>query len=463
MMCVIRLLMIAVGLMGAAQAAKVDEIYRQYCASCHGEDLRGGQGKSLVDGLWRGDGSSDNIAEIIRDGQLELGMPPFGAVLSEDDIRALVIYIREKEKAALAAPKPEPDAVTGAFDVAGERFRIEEVAEGFEIPWSVDFLPEGRYLVTERPGGLRVVEADGTVHPRVKGTPEVLAKGQGGMLDVALHPDYANTGWIYLSYSEPAQTDSDIGLTKIVRGRLEGNRWVDEETIFEAPQEFYSGAGVHFGTRIVFDSDGHLFFAIGDRGRQEQAQDTTRPNGKVHRINLDGSIPTDNPFAKDGFPTIWSYGNRNPQGLAIHPETGALWETEHGPRGGDEVNVIEGGKNYGWPVITYGMNYNGTPITGKTHAPGMEQPKHYWTPSIAVCGLDFYRGDKFPTWKNRLLVGSLRAQELHLLTLDGDEVVADEVILDDHGRVRDVASGPDGAIYVLLNGPDKLVRLVSEN
>jgi len=443
-----------------AGAAKVNEIYTEYCVGCHGADLRGGNAQSMVDGVWTGDGSDEFIAAAIRDGQKELGMPAYGESLSEEQIRALVIFIREKEKQALAAPPPEPERVTGVFDVAGEQYRLEEVAEGFEIPWAVDFLPDGRFLVTERPGGLRVVEADGTVHPRVDGAPEVLAKGQGGMLDVALHPDYEKTGWIYLAFSDPAKNNPNESMTKIVRGRLDGNRWVDEQTIFEAPQEFYSGAGVHFGCRIVFDQDGYLYFCIGDRGRQNQAQDTTRPNGKVHRIHIDGSIPEDNPFVDDGFPTIWSIGNRNAQGLAVHPETGELWETEHGPRGGDELNVIEGGKNYGWPVITHGMNYNGTPITGKTAAPGMEQPQLHWTPSIAVCGLDFYRGDAFPSWKNQLLVGSLRAQEVHLVTLDGREVVSDEIILDGKGRVRDVASGPDGAIYVVLNGPDKLVRLV---
>jgi len=444
----------------SVQAATVDELYQQHCAVCHGEALGGGLGKSLIDGEWRGDGSSESIASIIRGGQLDLGMPAYDGVLSDDEIRALVIFIREKEKQALAAPPPKPEPTTGIFTVAGERFRLEDVAEGFSIPWAVAFLPDGRYLVTERPGPLRVVEANGTVHPPVEGVPAVLAKGQGGMMEVALHPDFENTGWIYLAFSDPGKRDDQHSMTKIVRGRLDGTRWVDEDTIFEAPQEFYSRSGFHFGVRMVFDDAGHLFFSIGDRGQQNQAQDIKQPNGKIHRVNLDGSIPEDNPFVENGFPTIWSYGSRNAQGLAFHPETGELWETEHGPRGGDELNVIERGNNYGWPVITYGMNYNGTPITGKTEAPGMEQPLLYWTPSIAVCGLDFYRGEAFPSWKNQLLVGSLRQEELHLVRLDGRTVVSDEIILEDYGRIRDVASGPDGAIYVVLNSPDKLVRLV---
>lgn len=442
----------------ACAKPKVEELYQQHCAVCHGKDLKGGLGASLVDGEWRGDGSSQSLRDILANGQLDLGMPAFKDVLSDSEIRALVIYIREQEKKTLSKPpQPEPGS-KDIYKVAGERFQLEEVADGLDIPWSIAFLPDGRMLVTERPGPVRVVEADGEVGPPIKGIPEARAKGQGGMMEVALHPDYDKNGWVYLAYSDPLG-DSD-SLTKIVRGKLDGNRWVDEETIFEAPEKFYTNRGHHFGVRLAFDDEGYLFFCIGDRGQQNQAQDTSRPNGKVHRIHDDGRIPEDNPFVDDGFPTIWTYGNRNPQGLDFHPETGELWETEHGPRGGDELNLIERGKNYGWPVITYGMNYNGTPITGKTSAPGMEQPVTYWTPSIAVCGIDFYEGDLFPNWKNALLVGSLRQEELHLIKLDGHKVVSDEIILEDRGRVRDVASGPDGAIYLVMNGPDAIYRMV---
>ncbi|MGE9292617.1 MAG: PQQ-dependent sugar dehydrogenase, partial [Puniceicoccales bacterium] len=221
-------------------------------------------------------------------------------------------------------------------------------------------------------------------------------------------------------------------------------------------------SGAHFGTRFVF-KDGYLFFSMGDRGKQNMAQDVTRPNGKIHRIHDDGRIPEDNPFVDkpDAWPTIWTYGNRNPQGLDAHPITGALWETEHGPRGGDEVNLIRKGINYGWPVITYGMNYSGTPITDKTHAPGMEQPKHYWVPSIAVCGIDFYEGELFPNWKNNLFAGGLASNELHRIVINDDnEVVKDEIVLKGLGRIRDVASAPDGSLMLLLNGPDKIVKLV---
>ncbi|WP_309399741.1 PQQ-dependent sugar dehydrogenase [Cerasicoccus maritimus] len=442
---------------GVLSAAKVEELYAQHCKICHGEKLEGGLGKPLVDGVWRGDGSPESIGEIIRNGQLELGMPAFSDVLSKEEIRALVIFIKGKEKYALEnPPKPEP-GTTNVYKVAGERFKLETVASGLKTPWSVAFLPEGRFLVTEKPGRLRIIEADGKLGAPIQGIPEVRDSGQGGLLEVALHPDYANNGWVYLSFADPK---GDEQMTKLVRGKIKNGKWVDQETIFEAPADTYSGRGHHFGNRIVFDQDNYLFFSIGDRGRQNQAQDTKLPNGKIHRVHDDGSIPEDNPFVKGGFPTLWSYGNRNPQGLAFHPETGALWESEHGPRGGDEINVIKKGVNYGWPVITYGMNYNGTPITSETSAPGMAQPIHYWTPSIAVCGIAFYEGDAFPSWKNKLLVTSLRQQELHLITLDGETMVRDEIILEDRGRLRDVGSGPDGAVYLVFNGPDVLARLV---
>ncbi|WP_309383593.1 PQQ-dependent sugar dehydrogenase [Cerasicoccus frondis] len=446
-----------VGVGGVLDAAKVDELYAQHCQICHGEKLEGGLGKSLVDGVWRGDGSPESISDIITNGQPELGMPPFKSLLSKEEIRALVIYVKEREKYALEnPPKPEP-GTTDVYNVAGERFRLEKVADGLKTPWSLAFLPGGRFLVTEKPGGLRIIEADGTVGPSIKGIPEVSDKGQGGMLEVALHPHYTDNGWVYLAFSD---SQGNGALTKVVRGKIDNGKWVEQQTIFQANEEYYTGKGQHFGSRMAFDKNGYLFFSIGDRGQQDQAQDTTRPNGKIHRVFDDGSIPQDNPFVDDGYPTLWSYGNRNPQGLDFHPVTGQLWETEHGPRGGDELNVIKKGVNYGWPVITYGMNYNGTPITSETSAPGMAQPVHYWTPSIAVCGMDFYEGKAFPNWENKLLVTSLRQEELHLITLDGEKLVSDEVILEDRGRIRDVGSGPDGAIYLLFNSPDELARMV---
>lgn len=273
-------------------------------------------------------------------------------------------------------------------------------------------------------------------------------------MDVAVHPDYEDNGWIYLAFSQktPGMRLRSTGMTTIVRGRIIDHEWVDEDLIWEAPAETHTSGRVHFGTRIVFQN-GYLYFSVGDRGSMNGAQDLSLPNGKIYRIFDDGRIPDDNPFVdrEDAIASIWSYGHRNPQGLDFHPVTGELWSTEHGPRGGDELNHIEKGLNYGWPVITYGMNYNGTPITELTEKEGMEQPKIDWTPSIAVCGINFYRGDAFPNWENDLFVTGLASQQLHRVRIVDNEVVEEEVVLKDHGRLRDVISGPDGAIYIAAN------------
>jgi glucose/arabinose dehydrogenase len=333
------------------------------------------------------------------------------------------------------------------------------VAENLETPWSLAFLPDGRMLVTEKAGRLRVVEDGQLVPEPVSGVPAVWAEGQGGLLDVAVHPRYADNGWIYLSFSDPGENGS--AMTAVVRGRLRDGRFVDQETVYRAAPELYRRGPVHFGSRFVFDG-GYLFFSIGERGQQTDAQDLSRPNGKVHRIHDDGRIPSDNPFVtrKDALPSIWSYGHRNPQGLARHPVTGELWDAEHGPRGGDELNLVEPGLNYGWPVITYGMNYDGTPMTDRTAQPGMEQPVTYWVPSIAVCAIDFYAGDRFPEWKHDLFVGALAQQELRRLVIENGEVTHQEVLFKNIGRVRDVVAGPDGYIYVAFNDPGRIARLV---
>jgi glucose/arabinose dehydrogenase len=334
-----------------------------------------------------------------------------------------------------------------------------------EIPWAIDFINSKTALITERPGRLRIVRNGELLSEPVRNTPEVLHEGQGGLLDVAMDPEYSSNGWIYLAYSHVLEAKDNEkrppAMTRIVRGKIENNTWGTEEVLFEAPHEMYRTTRHHYGCRIVFDKQGHLFFAIGDRGAGHQAQDVKLPNGKVHRIFKDGTIPEDNPFLDKKFamPSLFSLGNRNIQGMAIHPVTDELWTTEHGPMGGDEVNLIEAGKNYGWETITYGKNYNGTIITEETHRPGMEQPNLYWNPSIAVCGLDFYRGELFKKWKNKLLVGALKYEEVRLLSIEKDRVMHQEVILKGQGRVRDVSTGPDGAIYVVLNQPGTVLKL----
>jgi glucose/arabinose dehydrogenase len=298
----------------------------------------------------------------------------------------------------------------------------------------------------------------------IAGTPKVWAQSQGGLLVVEAHPDYARNGWIYLAFSDPGEKAGEA-MTAVVRGRIRDGRWVDEEQIYRAPRELYRSAGVHFGTRLVF-AEGYLFFGIGDRGAQDQAQDLKRPNGKIHRVHDDGRVPADNPFVKTpgALPTIWSYGHRNPQGIVARPGTAGagfqLWETEHGPRGGDELNLVRRGANYGWPLITYGMNYNGTPITSETGRPGLEQPVLHWTPSIAACGLAVYEGNAFSGWRGNLITGSLQQQELRRLVLDGETVREQEVLFRGIGRVRSVHVSPQGEVLVCLEGPGRVVRLV---
>jgi len=443
----------------------VARIYHEICANCHGAQLEGGQAPSMLDDQWaNGRGTDEDLARVIRDGVLEKGMPAFHSLMTEADVRAMVIFIRE-QRARYQRQRSTQRLPTGTIATQEHSYRIETVAEGLATPWSIAFLPDGRALVTEKPGRLRVV-AEGKLQPAaITGTPAVRDGGQGGLMEVAVHPRYAENGWIYLAYSDPAQDKDgkDVSLTMIVRGRLKDGAWADEETIWRAPLEFYRpGGGVHFGCRIAFDDAGYLYFSHGERGRQQEAQDLARPNGKIHRIHDDGRIPADNPFVHTpgAFPSIWTYGNRNPQGLDFDPRTGLLWETEHGPRGGDELNLIRPGRNYGWPVITYGMNYDGSPITADTAREGMEQPVTYWVPSIAVCGIDFYEGSLFPKWTGNLFVSALAQQELRRLVIQDDKVLSQEVILKDIGRLRDVQCAPDGSIWVAVNDPGTVIRLV---
>ena len=367
--------------------------------------------------------------------------------------------------ALIAAGCSTADIPDAAVESEEHRFRVETFATGFGVPWGLAFLPDGRLLVTEQEGLLRIVAADGAVSEPIEGVPAVFARGQGGLMDVALHPRYAEQGWIYLSYSEPLQgpEGSTVGHTVIARARLREHRLADLEIVYRVPERFYTRRAHHFGSRILFDRAGFLYFAIGDRGQRDLAQSVEWPNGKIHRLLDDGSVPPDNPFAgqEGAVESIWSYGHRNPQGLALHPVSGQLWSAEHGPKGGDELNHIRRGLNYGWPAITYGINYDGTVISDATHAEGMEQPETWWVPSIAVCGIDFYTGEGFSEWRNDLLVTSLRFNRLHRLRLQGRAVVHEEIVYRGESRVRDVQTGPDGAVYLAVERPGRILRLVS--
>ncbi|MEN1783614.1 MAG: PQQ-dependent sugar dehydrogenase [Bacteroidota bacterium] len=319
-----------------------------------------------------------------------------------------------------------------------------------EIPWGFDFLPDGSLLLTEKKGTLLHFK-DGK-KAEIKGPPEVVVMGQGGLMDVKIHPDFVNNRWIYLSYAS-SEGNGKGGNTAIMRAQLRNNQLSQQEVLYKAGPN--SDKPYHFGSRLAFDDEGYLYFSIGDRGnRDENPQDITKDCGKIYRLHDDGRIPSDNPFVnkKDAKKAIFSYGHRNPQGMTKHPETGAIWIHEHGPRGGDELNVIAKGKNYGWPVITYGINYSGTKITDETTKPGMEQPLYYWVPSIAPSGLAVLSSDKYPGWKSNVFAGSLAFQYLERLVIENNKVVYREKLLDGMGRVRCVNQGPDGLLYVGIEG-----------
>jgi glucose/arabinose dehydrogenase len=331
-------------------------------------------------------------------------------------------------------------------------FELVTVTSGLEHPWGMAFLPDDEILITERPGRLRIVRA-GVLDPEpVEGVPPVYASGQGGLLDIALDPAVASNQMIYLSYAGEGDGGNS---TRVARARLEGGRLEDLEVILVSEPLVRSSK--HFGSRLAFDPQGHLFVTVGERGQGDRAQDPGDHNGSVIRLHPDGRVPEDNPYvaAAGARPEIFSYGHRNPQGLAIHPETGIPWLHEHGARGGDEVNVVRPGVNYGWPVVTYGIDYSGAPIGEGTHKDGMAQPIHYWVPSIAPSGMAFYDGEAFPEWRGDLFVGALRSQLLARLELEGEQVVAEERLLEGAiGRIRDVEVGPDGFLYLLTGESD---------
>ena len=446
-----------------SRGREITQLYADKCANCHGVDMSGGSASSLSDGSWRYGGDDASIARSIRDGHPQQGMPAMRQDLNEAEIRALVVYIHEKgaavERAHTKFNAPSPGTIVQSEK---ESFKLESIMEtGLDGPWAIAFLPDGRMLVTERPGRLRIIEGGRLLPDPVRGIPAVYG-GEGGLLDVALHPNYSRRGndWIYLSYGD--KSPAGLGMTAVLRGRLRNGEFVDQQQIFKADFSCYRRGGLRFGSRLVFDRNGHLFFSVGDRAHPGDEQDLSRPNGKVHRVDDDGRIPEDNPFVNrpGALASIWTYGHRNPQGLVFSPITGELWETEHGPRGGDELNILQPGHNYGWPIISYGINYDGTPITDHTAQDGMDQPITYWVPSIAASPITFYTGNRFPHWKNNLFLGSLAAQELRRLVIDGHSVTHQEVLFKGIGRVRDIVNGPDGYLYVVLNQPDRIERLV---
>lgn len=337
------------------------------------------------------------------------------------------------------------------------QFRVEKLYEELSNPWGMVWLPDGRLLVTERAGEILVFKNDKYTGEKLVGVPAVFNEGQGGLLDIKLHPDHASNGWIYISYSKPVEGGAT---TAIMRFKLNGNQLTDKKDIFLAKP--FIKANFHFGSRIVFDKDNFMYFSSGERGTQPKVQELNNDHGKVHRLYDDGRVPEDNPFAgrAGANGSIWTYGHRNPQGMVYDAASNRIWAVEHGPKGGDELNLIEKGKNYGWPKTSYGINYDGTVLTKFKEMEGIENPRRFWVPSIAPCGMTIVTSDKYPDWKGNLLVGALSFMHIARIQLDGSKWVSEEKLLQNAGRFRDVAESPDGFIYALTEGPGALLKLI---
>lgn len=437
---------------GLAKTAR--ENYETLCSSCHGEKV-----EAFVDRKWKHGNTKSDLMASISNGYPDLGMPSWKAALSEKEIGDMADLILESLKDVdkyKFAGKP----TSNIFASEGQTVKLDTIASGFNAPWGMAFLPDGDMLVTDRTGEAYRV-SKGTM-TKLTGVPEVVAEGQGGLLDVALHPDFAQNQYVYMSYSAGKTEGTDkLATTAVMRAKLNGNTLTDQKVIFEALP--YAKTRHHYGSRLQFDKAGFLYVTVGDRGNEkENPQSLSRDQGKVHRINDDGSIPKDNPFVgkADARASVYSYGHRNPQGMTRHPQTGAIWTHEHGPRGGDEINVVKKAANYGWPVICYGINYDGKPITNLTAKEGMEQPLKYWLPSIGPSGMAFVEGNKYPGWKGNLLVGSLRFQYLDRCVIENNKVVKEENLLKNIGRIRNVKMSPDGYVYVGVEGkPGYIFRL----
>lgn len=354
------------------------------------------------------------------------------------------------------AKSEDANAAAASKDSAKSNITVQKLYDGFSNPWGMAWLPDGRLLVTERAGEILVFKDGKYTGEKLQGVPKVFNEGQGGLLDIKLHPNYAQNQWIYISYSKPVTGGAT---TALMRFKLQGNQVVEAKDIFLAKP--FIPADFHFGSRIVFDKNNFLFLSVGERGTQPKVQQLDNDHGKIHRLKDDGSIPNDNPFANQAGAkaSIWTYGHRNPQGMTYDAANDRLWAVEHGPKGGDELNLIEKGKNYGWPKTSYGINYDGTILTEHKEMEGITNPVRYWVPSIAPCGMTVVTSDKYPGWKGNLLVSALSFRHIARVQLDGAKYTGEEKLAQDIGRVRAVAEGPDGFIYAVTEGPGLLIKL----
>jgi len=470
-------------------------MYAENCSVCHGESMAGGpQGPALVGAPLKHGETVDEIQRSIADGFLSSGMPGWSATMEESHIRSLAILIAERRVDRRFTDMKMDKALeipTGTFETERAAFHLQPVATDIDpYPFSIAPLPDGNILVTEKTRGLTIVHPDGTRSEPIEGAPETselgievvgLNYGIGWLLDVAAHPDYEHNGWIYLHHtdlcSECEDTDGSIlpvTMNRIVRGRIEDGRWVDQEVIWNVPQAFYTGMpDIGAGGRMAFDPDGYLYFSVGIKGGYfEGIQDLSTPYGKIHRVRDDGTIPEDNPYVNvpGAMPSIWTYGHRSPQGLEFDPRSGELWGTEMGPRGGDEVNLLLPGRNYGWPLYSLGVDYDGTPVEYwkdlgiEYDLEDIEQPVVDLTPSPAVSSFIIYEGDAFPGWRGQFLIGSLKATELYRMEIVDHHLLHLEILLKDLARIRDIEAGPDGQVYLLLEhaSGSQIVRLVPD-
>lgn len=441
--------------------AHARQLIATHCVTCHNQNLVGGPAPNLLDPIARHGGNDEALRRSIREGFPATGMPAFGDILSEADTGALLRFIRhaQREYAAGRIKHPEPPA-QAPVPTRLHGARLETVVSGLGTPWGLELLPDGGMLISEREGRLLLVPAGGGPPVLVAGTPATQVRQDGGYLDVTLHPRFAANGWVYLAYTEVGPRPGTSG-TVVVRGRIAGGRWTDQELLFRGPDATYVEDTSHYGCRFLWDPAGNLFFTLGDRGVPAAAQDLGSPLGKILRLREDGGIPADNPFAgrPGAWPSVWSFGHRHVQGLEYHPTTGQLWATEHGPRGGDELNRIDAGANYGWPIASAGLDRTLRFTAGE---PGMRPPLRHWTPSVAPSAIAFGLGGAFPRWQNHLFIGCLGGEQLRRLELDGDAVRDEEIVFQGHGRVRDVRFAPDGNLLLVLNQPGRIARLVPD-
>ena len=482
--------------MAEAPADLVARLYQRECAVCHGAALQGApQGTALTGAdLLHGDSIND-IARSTAEGFPDRGMPGFSPALSDQQIWALALYISEQRQGTnledfrYNAPLEIP---AGAIESEHHDFVVETVIDGLDpLPFSVEPMPDGGLLLTEKRRGLSIISAEGEQSELIRGAPKAYADsfnfvgqpmGLGWMMEAALHPDYGNNGWIYLHYGDRCsdcndisrQSGQDVSMNKLVRGRIRDGAWVDEEVLWQADYEHYTlMPEIAAGGRIAFDSDGYVYFGVGIKGPMEHigVQDLSTPYGKIMRLHDDGRVPADNPFVDtpDAQPAIWTYGHRNPQGLEFNPGSNEIWSTEMGPRGGDEINLIEPGLNYGWPLFSLGVNYTGRPVAwGRVlgiefDLADIQQPVLDFTPAPALSSFVFYRGEMFPEWSGDIIVGTLRASDLLRIRMRNHQLVHQETLLEDVVRFRDIEVGPAGEISLLLehDSGGQIIKLVS--